>query len=155
MKTYMMLGKTRCKALIKVLEKVRKMALNRTAKNESGLTLLEVMISMIVLSIGFLGLAPMVVLSIEGNNISRSVMNVSGVAKQQIEFYKSMPSLPTAPFTQADTNSTDGYTMTTYINDNASDTTIPDGLNRIDIIIDWTDNQGVGRTTSYSTFLDN
>ncbi|MCH7879771.1 MAG: prepilin-type N-terminal cleavage/methylation domain-containing protein [candidate division Zixibacteria bacterium] len=128
--------------------------LKKAFKNESGLTLLEVMISMIVLSIGFLGLAPMVVLSIEGNNISRDVLNVSGIAKQQIEIYKGMPTLPAAPFTQVTTNPTDGYTVTTYLNDNISDNTVPVGLKRIDIIIDWTGNQGVGRTISYSTFLE-
>lgn len=128
--------------------------LKKLLHRESGLTLLEVMISMIVLSIGFLGLAPMIVLSIEGNNISRDVMNVSGIAKKQIEIYKGLPNLPPAPFTLVDTNSTNGYTMTTYLNDNVSDTTVPSGLYRIDIIIDWNDNQGVGRTTSYSTFLE-
>lgn len=133
--------------------KIYKM-LKNLLHHESGLTLLEVMISMIVLSIGFLGLAPMIVLSIEGNNISRDVMNVSGIAKQQIEIYKGMPTLPAAPFTEIDSSSAGGYTMTTYLNDNVSDTTIPAGLNRIDVIIDWTDNQGVNRTTSYSTFLE-
>ena len=126
-------------------------------KGQKGLTLLEVMISMIILSIGFLGLAPMVVLSIEGNNISRDVLNVSGFAKQQIEFYKTLDpdSLPAAPYTNTQTNLAGGYNMTTYLNDNATDPTVPLGLDRIDIIIDWTDNVGVGRSASYSTFVEN
>ncbi|MCH7691390.1 MAG: prepilin-type N-terminal cleavage/methylation domain-containing protein, partial [candidate division Zixibacteria bacterium] len=39
--------------------------------NQKGLSLLEVMISMILLALGLLAMAPMIVLSIEGNNISR------------------------------------------------------------------------------------
>ena len=51
--------------------------------NQNGLSLLEVLISMLLLALGLLTLAPMVVISIEGNNISRDVLTVSEMAKEK------------------------------------------------------------------------
>ena len=60
----------------------------RHLSGDRGLSLLEVLISMLVLSIGILGLAPMIVLSIEGNTISRDYSIASELAKEQLEYYE-------------------------------------------------------------------
>lgn len=122
-------------------------------KTQDGITLLEVMISMIIMGMGILGLAPLIVLSIEGNNISRDVMAVSGFAKEQIELYENADALPALPFKQYDQGLGDGYDRVTSIWDNASDTTIPPGYCRIEISITWTDKVGVARSTEYATLL--
>ncbi len=121
--------------------------------NQSGLSLLEVLISMLLLALGLLTLAPMVVISIEGNNISRDVLTVSEMAKEKIEYYKGLDPFPPVPFIENETNIYGGYNRTTSILDKVSDTTIPDGLYKVLIGISWTDKSGVARSTNYSTFV--
>jgi len=121
--------------------------------NQKGLSLLEVLVSMLVLALGLLTLAPMVVISIEGNNISRDVLCVSEMAKEKIEFYKGLEPFPPVPFAENESNVNGGYSRSTSIIDNVSDTTIPDGLYKVLISISWTDKSGVARSTNYSTFI--
>ena len=124
------------------------------ALNQDGITLLEVLVSMLVLSLGLLSLAPMVVLSIEGNNISRDAIIVSNLAKERIEYYKGLNTLPTIPFTSYEYNLQGDYERLTYISDSATDTLVPGGLARVDVTINWVDNSNVNRSTSYTTFIE-
>ena len=124
------------------------------ALNQKGLTLLEVLVSMIVLSLGLLSLAPMVVLSIEGNNISRDAITVSSLAKERIEYYRAQDSLPTIPYSSYEYDLRGGYDRQTYITDSTIDTLVPGGLARVDVTIIWVDNSNVNRSTSYTTFLE-
>ena len=121
--------------------------------NQKGLSLLEVLISMLLLALGLLTLAPMVVISIEGNNISRDVFTVSEMAKEKIEYYKGLDPFPPVPFIENETNINGGYNRTTSILDKASDSTIPDGLYKVLISVTWTDKSGVARSTLYSTYI--
>jgi len=123
-------------------------------QKQSGLSLLEVLIGMIVLAMGLLGLAPMLVMSIEGNVMSRDNTVAANLAKQQVEQYEGMNSLPAIPFTLQETGLAGGrYTRSTYIRGHATDASIPTGVYQIDVTIAWTDNQNVPRTTQYSTFI--
>ena len=121
--------------------------------NQNGLSLLEVMISMILLALGLLTMAPMVVLSIEGNNISRDVMTVSEMAKEKIEFYKDVDPFPAVPYYEAEPSIYGGYNRYTSIQDSVTNALIPGGLYEIAIYITWTDKTGVDRSTSYSTYI--
>jgi type IV pilus assembly protein PilV len=121
--------------------------------NQNGLSLLEVMISMILLALGLLSMAPMVVLSIEGNNISRDVMTVSEMAKEKIEFYKDADPFPAIPLSETEATIYGGYNRYTKIEDSTTDASIPGGLYEITIYITWTDKTGVDRSTSYSTYI--
>ena len=123
-------------------------------RNERGLNLLEVLISMLVLAVGILGLAPMVVMSIEGNNISRDVMTVSSLAKQKMEYFQSLPSMPTMPYSETETGLSGGYDRYTLVQDASVDSTLPADIYRVDVTISWTDNANVQRSTTYSTFLE-
>lgn len=122
--------------------------------NRKGLTLLEVLVSMVVMSLGLLSLAPMVVLSIEGNNISRDAISVSNLAKQRIEYYRGLDSLPTIPYKSYEYDLQGGYDRLTYITDSTIDTLVPGGLARVDVTINWVDNSNVNRSTSYTTFIE-
>lgn len=121
--------------------------------NENGLSLLEVMVSMILLALGLLSMAPMVVLSIEGNNISRDVMTVSEMAKEQIEFYKDANPFPAVPYSNYEASIYGGYNRYTHIEDSVTNAAIPGGLYEISIYITWNDKTGVDRSTSYSTYI--
>ena len=121
--------------------------------NQNGLSLLEVMISMILLALGLLAMAQIIGLSIEGNNISRDVMTVSEMAKEKIEFYKGVKPFPAVPYYETETSIFGGYNRYTSIQDSVSDASIPGGLYEVAIKITWTDKTGVDRSTSYSTYI--
>ena len=122
--------------------------------NDKGLSLLETLVSMLILSFGILGMAPLFVLSIESNSMSQDVMTVSNLAKETIEFYQTSGSLPVLPYDQTE-HAIDGtYDRQTLIWDNTTDTTITDGLCHIQVIITWTDNVGVSRSAPYKSILD-
>jgi len=121
--------------------------------NQKGLSLLEVLISMLLLALGLLTLAPMVVISIEGNNISRDVLTVSEMAKEKIEYYKGLDPFPPLPYVENETNIYGGYNRSTSILDQASDSTIPAGVYKVLVNVTWTDKSGVARSTNYSTYI--
>ena len=122
-------------------------------RSEKGLTLLEVLVSMILLAVGLLGLAPLVVLSIEGNNMSRDVLTASTLAKVKLEEYQNASSLPALPFTQTETAISGIYDRLTRVEDNSTDTLLPDGVASVEVQIDWVDKVGVSRTARYYTLV--
>jgi len=122
--------------------------------NESGLTLLEVMVTMIVLTIGLLGLAPMIVLSVDGNSMSQDVLTVSNMAKEPIEFYQGAAVMPAMPFKSSQSLDGGAYTRVVEIWDNSSDPTMPDNVCHMDVTISWTDKTGMARTSKYSTLIE-
>lgn len=124
-------------------------------KNNKGMTILEVLVSMLVLSIGVLGLAPLVVLSVSANNISRDVLTVSELAKEKIEEYENASALPTLPHYEVESDLKRGnYERITYIWDNTTDTLIPASLCHIDVKITWTDQIGLSHSSKFSTILE-
>ena len=124
-------------------------------KTNSGYSLLEVMAGMIVLSIGLLGLAPMLVMSIEGNEMSRDNTVAANLAKEQVEFFEGLNALPATPYQNVETGlgSASAYTRSTYLRGAATDSTIPVGVYQLDVQVSWVDNSSVQRNTRYSTFI--
>ena len=122
--------------------------------NNKGLSLLETLISMLILSFGILGMAPLFVLSIESNNMSQDIMSVSNLAKEKIEFYQMSDSLPTLPHDETEYAIEGTYDRQTLIWDNTTDSTILDNLCHIQVIITWTDKVGVSRSAPYKSILD-
>ena len=120
---------------------------------EDGISLLEVLMAMIIFSIGMLGLTPLMINSIDGNAISRDNAIVANLIKQQIESYEGLDSIPGVPFEITETGLRSQYTRLTTIMDNATDSLIPDGLLQIDVQVTWDDIQNLTRTQQYSTFL--
>ena len=136
-------------------------------KNNSGISLLEVMVGMIVMAIGLLGLAPMLVLSMDGNSIARDNNIVSNLIKEKIEEYESVhpDSLPAVPFIEYETQCTlPGadpqqvsrnyiYSRITTLRDKTVNVAVPDGVYELQVDIHWTDNKNVQRVTTYKTYL--
>ena len=125
----------------------------RNVSDSKGVSLLEVMISMIILAFGILGLAPMVVLSIEGNVISRDHSVAANLLKQKVEYYEGLDVMPSVPYQEYEQGLSNVYSRTTFIKDNSVDTLLPSGVYQIDVVVSWLDNENVQRSTSYSTYI--
>ena len=130
-----------------------KMIKTKLLNNQKGMGLLEVMVSMLIITIGVLGIAPLIVLSIEENVISESYSNISNIISSEIELFQTLDSLPTPPYVKKDLNSEENYAMLTSLDDHASDSLVPDGLYRVKIDIVWQDHQNVVRNNSVSTYI--
>ena len=122
-------------------------------KNKSGVSLLEVLVSMLILGFGILGLAPMVILSIDANSTSRDFSIAGELAKERLEFYEGLDSMPATPFTQQEDSLFGVFTRQTFIIDSASDSLIPGKLCKVDVVISWKDQVGVNRSTKMSTLV--
>lgn len=126
---------------------------NRLKLNHNGFGLMEVMISMIVLAIGLLGLAPMITLSIHGNCISRDNTVVSELLRQKVEQFEGTTAMPAMPYQEYEEGLDDIYNRTTYISDNTCDSLVPAGIYHIRVRVNWVDKRNVGRSMSYATYI--
>lgn len=121
--------------------------------NNSGMSMLEVLVAMVVLSIGLLGVAPMVVLSVDSNSISQDVMTTSQLAKEKIEYFESLDTPIAIPYKNAERTPDGIYTVSTVIIDSTIDLSIPSGLLEITVQVNWKDKTNMPRTATYSTYL--
>ena len=111
-------------------------------RNERGISLLEVLVAMILISIGLLGLAPLVVLSVDANSTSQDALAASALAAEKIELYQNADSLPTAPFQEEEGELDGGFTRTTRLWDNSVDTLLPDDICQLEVQVTWVDKMG-------------
>ena len=124
--------------------------MKRTLRSDNGFTLIEVMVSMIILSIGVLGLAPLMAVSVTGNSFSNEATRANVLAQDRIEQLKNM-AFGAMPY--ADSTSSDPYYgCTADVDDAASDATVPPGVYRIKVKITWTDKSGVDRRLQFYTY---
>ncbi len=64
---------------------------NRIRSGESGFTLIEVLVSIVILTVGLLSLAQMMVLATSSNTLSGRMTSSSALAKEQLERLKAAP----------------------------------------------------------------
>lgn len=121
--------------------------------NQRGMSLLEVLISMLILAFGLLGLAPMFTLAVESNVVSRDTSLASNLINEKIERFQMLDSLPSIPYVEYEYGIDSLYTRATFLNDHSIDTTIPAGVAKLDVIVTWVDHQLVNRSSMYSTYL--
>jgi len=76
------------------------------ALNEGGWNLLELMIALLIISIGLLGTAAMLAGIIRGNQVSKNVTIATILAKDQIEY---LNSIPYSELPSVDTTATEDY----------------------------------------------
>lgn len=122
--------------------------------NEKGVSLLEVLVAMVLISFGLLGMAPMLVMSIEANSISKDALEISSLAKEKLELYENASALPALPYREKEVDLQGGCARVTEIWDNTTDSLIPEGLCMVEVTMYWNDNVGASRSAKYTTYLD-
>jgi type IV pilus assembly protein PilV len=136
---------------------------------EAGISLIEVMVAMIVMGIGLIGIAPLMVLSLEANDISKDVTVASNLARDKVEYLEGLDSIPESMYAQNETNvyttyeKSDGsviademvigFNRMTVIQDSTTDSLIPAGLLKVTVGISWMDDAGMSRQTAVSTYI--
>lgn len=124
----------------------------RYLKCGKGLTLLEVMVSMVILAFGILGLAPLIVISMYGNSYSNEVTSANAIAQERIEQLREASSFSPLPWQEVVSGVHGSFTRTTTVDDSTTDGSIPTGVYRITVNVNWSDQKGLSRTVSYYTY---
>lgn len=67
---------------------------NKVKAREEGFSLIEVMVAIVILTIGLLSLAQMMVLATSSNTLAGRMTSATGLAKEQLERLKAIPFYP-------------------------------------------------------------
>lgn len=118
-----------------------------------GISLLEVMISMIILSLGILAMAPLMVVSINSNADSRDRSIATQLAKEKLEDLESANSLTGLPTMNTEEGLRTKFSRTTTILDCSADTLIPDNRFKVAVVVSWLDDKQISQATSLSTLI--
>ncbi|MDH4223676.1 MAG: prepilin-type N-terminal cleavage/methylation domain-containing protein, partial [candidate division Zixibacteria bacterium] len=120
-------------------------------KNIKGLSLLEVLVAMLILAFGILGLAPMIVTTMFSNSFSNEISKANIIAQDKIEFMKVQSSFTPLPWVEVTGNIDNIYTRTTRVDVDTTDVSVPAGVYRIRVTVNWTDKAERNRTVNYYT----
>jgi len=126
--------------------------MQKVTKNRKGFTILEVMVAILVLSIGILGLAPLFVVSMYGNSFSNEMTRANLLATDKIETLKGFSSFSPMPYTQTETGLEGIFTRQTRVDDSTTNASVPVGVYAIQITVSWIDQSGVARAINYLTY---
>lgn len=120
-------------------------------RKDDGFTLIEVMVSCIVLAIGVLGLAPLMAVSITGNAFSNEATRANVIAQDKIEELKNRATFAVVP--HIDSAAVDNhYYYMARVDNTATDGTVPAGVYKIFVRVNWTDQAGVARRLEFFTY---
>ncbi|PJA27440.1 MAG: hypothetical protein CO189_07045 [candidate division Zixibacteria bacterium CG_4_9_14_3_um_filter_46_8] len=119
---------------------------------EKGFTIIEVLVAIILLTIGLLGMAPMMVTSMSGNSFANELTAANMIASDYIENLKTVTNFAAIPFIETTNNIQTKFTRQTRIDDSNSDGSVPGGLYWIQVTVSWTDKQGIARSVNYNTY---
>ena len=119
---------------------------HRTASGDSGMTLVEVMVAMIILAIALAWLAPMLVVAMRGNRLGGDLTAASTVAQDKIE------ELRNVSYSYLLANPTGQDTVGKMARDWAiTEEGGQDGLARIVITVSWQDDKGNDHQEQFET----
>jgi type IV pilus assembly protein PilV len=107
------------------------------ANGDEGFTLLEVMIALVILSVGLLGLAALQIVAVKGNAFSSEMTSATMIAQQHAEILKSRAYTDTdlTAGTHAAVGNSKGvqYTVTWNVTDDAPDT----DMKTVNLTVTW------------------
>lgn len=125
--------------------------------NKRGISLIEVLISVVILSIGLLGVAMMQLTAITGNTFSREMILATEIGQDSLERTKAMayadititnlPVVMPSPVQPDPNNPGLSFTRTWAVTDNIPVT----NTKTITVTIGWTDKNNTSRSVTVST----
>ncbi len=122
---------------------IRWKRLRQKSKSESGITLIEGMAGMIILSVGLLALLPMATLAVSTNQLSRDTADAAELLQNQIEKLRNAPVLADGSATDPETGMYSHWWLETD----------PTGLQKVHVEVTWYTDMGVARLQRATTFL--
>jgi type IV pilus assembly protein PilV len=126
--------------------------MKKTLQSNKGLSLVEVVIAMLIVAIGILGLAPLMSITMDANSFSRNVSTANILAQDKIESLRSVASFFPLPDVQTDTGVDGVYNLITTIDDSSSDGSVPSGVYRFHVNVNWVDKNNLPRSIEYWTY---
>jgi len=115
--------------------------------NKKGFSLLELLIGLVILSIGLLAIAGMQVTSVRGNFFSKNITEASYVAQDRMEFLNNLQL--DAPQLQPGNYNDPTQTYSGVVFNPSYSVVNNAGLRTINYVVSW--NDGVARTMMIST----
>ena len=110
------------------------------------------MVSMVVISIGLLGILPLIGVSIHNNTYSFDIDSANALAREEVESLMKTATYPQIPYTRTKTSPSGVYTTTATVDDNTVSATVPSGVFRIRVKVEWVDQANNNRTVEYAVF---
>jgi type IV pilus assembly protein PilV len=123
-------------------------------KNNKGMSLIEVMAAMLVLAVGVLGLAPLMVITMDSNSFANELTQANTLAQDKIESIRNISSFSPLPYVQTQNNVLNHYTVVTRVDGTESDATVPSGVYRLHVNVSWIDHNDLPRSVDYRTFTN-
>jgi type IV pilus assembly protein PilV len=124
----------------------------KNLSDKKGLSLLEVLIAMLILAFGLLGLAPMILTSMYSHSFSDDITRANLIAQDKIELMKNQSSFSPLPCIEVTNNLEGIFTRTSRVDVDTTDGSVPAGVYRIRVTVNWTDKAGLNRRVNYYTY---
>jgi len=119
--------------------------------NAKGMSMIEVLVSMVILAVGLLGLAPLIMISIYGNTYSSDMTQANALAQQEVETLVNWSDYGTLPMVSVTDSVAGVFKVTRTVTDHANSADVPVGLVQIAVVISWRDKKAQDRNVFYST----
>jgi Tfp pilus assembly protein PilV len=123
-------------------EKIRKLH-PLLRERESGISLIEGMAGMIMLSLGLLTLLPLATISLSGNELARDTADAAAVMQNQIERLRNEPVITEGSETDPETGMYSHWWVETD----------PNGLQKVNVEVTWYTDLGVVRYQKATTYI--
>lgn len=122
------------------------------ARCQKGVTMLEVMISILILTIGILGLAPLIGIAVHNNSFANDLTVANALAQKEIESLVAQQSYGALPMIQTSDSVSGVYQVNRRVDDNSVLASVPIGVYKLSVNIKWTDQKQKQRSIDYSIF---
>ncbi len=113
-------------------------------KNQNGITILEVLIAMIILSISLLLLLNMAMVALDGNDWSNKTTIATQLMQEKLEQLRNIPNLSSS---ESGNDTASGVSRAWTVSDAGSH------LRRVDVTVTWEDIKGDSSTSNMTSYV--